>query len=363
MDFGFFTTATYLDVAGTDPRQLYRENIDQAVLAEQVGFTEISVPEHHFINYLNIPSPLAWAVKLAERTEKARIVIAVLVMPFYDPRRLAGEIALVDALTDGRVEFGFGRGGFRYEFDRMGVEFDVDTQRRQFSEGIKVLDLLLTQEDVTFEGEFWKWTEPLTIMPRPSTKPRPPFHIAAVGEGGIRWAAASGNHLITTALRSGWSAVEPMAEWFNDERSKLPAGSARPRHTTQRNVYVSRDKRDLEEKANILLTNHRQFTALFSESAQSQTGARGAVDTESLGDVRGGQIQLADVSLTAEEAAANTLIGEPEWVAEQILRYAELDVDSVHVNMAFGASHADVCRSIELFGTEVIPAVSSALKG
>ena len=86
-----------------------------------LGFDSVWLAEHHFSSYGYCPNPLLMAVKLAERTKRARIGIGVMVVPFYHPLRLAEEIGMADQLTEGRLDLGVGRGYQPYEFNRFGV--------------------------------------------------------------------------------------------------------------------------------------------------------------------------------------------------------------------------------------------------
>ena len=127
--------------------QMYDEMVEQAVLAEQIGMSSFWIPEHHFVNLLVHPSPLLSAVRVAAATKSIRIGTSVLVLPFYDMRRLAGEIAQADQLMKGRLEIGVGRGAFKYEFDRLGVA--VAESRERFDEALPLLERLLTERNVS----------------------------------------------------------------------------------------------------------------------------------------------------------------------------------------------------------------------
>jgi alkanesulfonate monooxygenase SsuD/methylene tetrahydromethanopterin reductase-like flavin-dependent oxidoreductase (luciferase family) len=340
MEFGYYTTCYYPDVETKTPNQLYKESVDQMVLAEDLGFTSVSIPEHHFINYLTVPSPLLLATKVAERTKSIPIITAVLVLPFYEPLRLAGEIALTDHLTDGRLQLGLGRGAFKYEFDVLGLS--LEESRGRFSELVELLDKLLSQKDVTYEGQYYNVVEPITIMPESLQRPRPPFWMAVITEGAIRWAVQQGHNVLTTPLREGWETTKGQATWFVEERDKL--GKTDIQHCMVRNLYVSKDRKDLEAKAELLYENHRRFTNLF----------------ETPGTVDQGVVRPIDVPMTVHEAAQNTIFGTPDEVIERLKAHEELGIDIVHVNMAFGADHADITKCQELFAEEVMPEFRSA---
>lgn len=338
MEFGLYLTC-YYGPGEIDEAALYRDAVRSAQLAEELGFTSISIPEHHFADYLTIPSPLMLAVRVAAATKHVEIVTAVVVLPFYDIKRLAGEITLADHLSDGRITLGLGRGAFRYEFDAFDIA--VESSRPRFDEGVELLHRLLTEEEVTHRGTYYEIAEPLTIMPRPRSKPRPDFWIATVSEQGIAQAVRGGHHLLTTPLRSGFEVAVQQAEWFLKAREEH--GSPHQRHHMLRNVYVSKDRKDLEEKTRMLHDNHRRFMNLFTTP----------------GTIRGGRTQPIDVDMSAEAAARNVVFGTPDEVIEIVKRHADLGIEGMQCNMSFGASQADIERSLELFATEVMPEFTS----
>ena len=117
------------------------------------------------------------AVRVAAATKRIPIITAVLVLPFYDMRRLAGEIAQADCLTDGRIQLGLGRGAFRYEFDAFGVP--MEESREKFDDSLNLLIKLLSETEVSWHSKYYDFG-PLTITPRPLQQPYPPIWIAAL---------------------------------------------------------------------------------------------------------------------------------------------------------------------------------------
>ncbi len=153
MDFSFYLPCYWPDTS-VPARKMYGEMLEQAVAAETLGFATLAIPEDHFLNYLTHPNPLMTAIKVASVTERIPLITAVLVLPFFDMRRLAGEIAQADCLTDGRIQLGVGRGAFRYEFDRFGVA--VDESREKFDDSLALLETLLTEEEVSWDSTYYK---------------------------------------------------------------------------------------------------------------------------------------------------------------------------------------------------------------
>ena len=111
-----------------------------------------------------MPAPLQFAVKIAAMTSQLNIMTSIVVLPLHDMRIYAGEVVVADIFTEGRLLLGVGRGAFPYEMERFGVPMD-ETQDR-FNESLEVLQALLTQEEVSWDGKYYQF-DPLTIMPRP----------------------------------------------------------------------------------------------------------------------------------------------------------------------------------------------------
>ena len=127
MDFGLFIPCHRFD-ASHSVKELYDQVLDMVTLADEAGFTTAWFPEHHLVQYYASPSPLMWMVKAAATTRRIRVGAAILVIPYYNPLRLAGEIGMADVLCDGRLEIGVGRGTFEYEFDRFGITEEIGAE-------------------------------------------------------------------------------------------------------------------------------------------------------------------------------------------------------------------------------------------
>src|SRR5713101_7191664 len=95
---------------------MYGDLLEEIAYAEEQGLETVWLAEHHFVSYSACPQPLKFAIKAATQTRRVRFGTGVLVLPFYHPLRLAGEIAVADVLTGGRLEIGVGRGAYPYEF-------------------------------------------------------------------------------------------------------------------------------------------------------------------------------------------------------------------------------------------------------
>src|SRR5262249_4667439 len=153
--------------------ELYRELLEQMEHADAAGFDVYSIIEHHFFQEFSISAnPLALIAAAAQRTRRIRFRVALHTLPLTNPMRLAGEIAVADILTGGRLETGLGR-GHAWLFGRSGV--DLAESRGRFDEAVDILIRAWTEEKFDFTGEYYRFRD-LTVVPKPLQKPHPPLY-------------------------------------------------------------------------------------------------------------------------------------------------------------------------------------------
>ena len=157
--------------------EYFRDALDLAEESEKLGFSHIRIVEHYFHYYGGYsPNPMLFLAAAAQRARRARLVTGAVLPVFNHPLKLAGEIGMLDAISDGRLDVGFARAFLPHEFRRFGRSPDESVAR--FREGIEQVELLLAHENVTYRGHFHT-IENTTSLPRPTQKPRPKFYIAA----------------------------------------------------------------------------------------------------------------------------------------------------------------------------------------
>jgi alkanesulfonate monooxygenase SsuD/methylene tetrahydromethanopterin reductase-like flavin-dependent oxidoreductase (luciferase family) len=174
-------------------REVYERALDRVVIMDRTGYDAVWLAEHHFTTYSVCPSVHLMAMEVAHRTERLRIGTAVSLAALYHPLRLAEEVALVDVLTGGRVNWGAGRGFERLEFDTFGVPLDETAAR--FREAVEVVLAAWTQPRLTFHGEFWDF-DGVEVLPKPHQQPHPPTWVAATSPDAIAWSAAHGHEIL-----------------------------------------------------------------------------------------------------------------------------------------------------------------------
>lgn len=175
--------------ASQNPAQRYRELIAEAVEADRLGFDTIWLAEIHFTPRFSVlPAPLMQLAAIAERTERLRLGMAVNLLPLHHPVRLAEEVATLDVLSGGRVDFGAGRGAFPDNYHGYGV--DMATSRERFQEMLAFIKRAWSEERLSFKGRFYE-VDNVEVIPKPLQRPHPPFRLAANSPDTFSFAGAN----------------------------------------------------------------------------------------------------------------------------------------------------------------------------
>ena len=164
--FGFCASPT--DVKEADDQTRYRICIEDAQFGAALGYDSVWVLEHHFSDYYPIPSPLQLLSHIAAKEPHLGLGTMVIVNPWHDPLRLAGEIAMLSRLSAGELHLGMGRGQAPMEFEAFGI--DVDSTRERLHESVEVLTLALTGEPFSYSGKYVEMGRTVSIRPKPATE-------------------------------------------------------------------------------------------------------------------------------------------------------------------------------------------------
>ena len=213
MKFGLSLTCARSHGESAPPSRVYAEALETAKLADELGFDTVVVSEHHFVNSSWCPAPLAVATAIAAQTSRVRVGTGILILPLWEPVRLAEEIAVLDTISDGRAVVGLGLGYRAEEFAGYGVPFADRGSRWQ--ELLDVLPALLSGAATTHAGAHFQFTD-AAIRPAPVQAPHPPIWIGTGHERGIRTAARAGFgiYLGNAAPRA---LLARRIAWFADE--------------------------------------------------------------------------------------------------------------------------------------------------
>ncbi len=336
MDFNHFLSS-YMPDPGYGGRRLYRDMVEQAVQAEKCGYRGVSIPEHHLINILLVPSPLQLAVKIASVTSRIDLVTSVAVLPIRDMRVFAGEVVQADILCDGRMTLGVGRGAFAFEIERLGLP--MAETKKKFEESLAVLEALLTREEVSWDGDYYRF-DPITVMPRPERTI--PLMLAVMVPEGIYHTARKGYHVQTTPLQASHAVLLDQVNAFHRGKAEAGAAAKGNRLALQRGIYLARDAADARAKLELASTYYQRFDNVY-------TGP-GIVDN--------GCIRPLPRKQTIEELGRSLIICERAEMIDRLAAYAEAGIDEVIVTSNFGQEQSETLDMMARLSAEVMPHLS-----
>ena len=183
-----------------DLATVYARALERIEIMDRTGYDAVWLAEHHFSGFSVCPSVHMVGTLAAARTKRLRIGTAVSLAPFYHPLRLAEEVALLDVLSGGRVNWGAGRGFARVEFTAFGVPPEESASR--FRETVEIVLRAWTDEKLRFTGQHFHF-ENVEVLPKPAQLPHPPVWTAASSEEAIDWAAGRGFSILMDPHSSG----------------------------------------------------------------------------------------------------------------------------------------------------------------
>lgn len=310
--------------------EFYRALIDQAVLADQLGYEAFFVAEHHFHPYGAVANPAVLLAAIAERTKRIRLGPAVTILPFRDPRTVAEDYATLDQISNGRLILGLGSGYLKHEFAGFGR--DPTEKRERFDEGMAIVKRLLSGERVTYRGKFNTLDEvQLNVLP---VQRQVPIYVAALTKEAAYHIGRQGNGLLTIpyGTLNHFDEMGPLAESF--ERGRRESGAAPlpqglPAHITSFHSFVARS------------------------DAEAEKAVRGAFELYC-------RTRLYAKPWSYEQIRENglALFGSVEHVAAKLRALAKMGVAGVNILSNFGAMPSDAVQSsMRLMIEDVLPRV------
>jgi len=172
---------------------VYQRALERIEIMDRTGYDAVWLTEHHFSDYSVCPSIPVMGSYAAARTQRLRIGAGVTLAAFYHPLRLAEELALLDLLSGGRLNWGAGRGFDPKEFKTFNVPLEESHAR--FRETVDIVLQAWTHERLTYQGKFFSF-ENVEVLPKPLQKPYPPMWAAAGSIGAAEWAGSAGHSLL-----------------------------------------------------------------------------------------------------------------------------------------------------------------------
>lgn len=346
MKFALFILASWLEKDASAQSRIYDEALEQVEYAEELGFDSVWVAEHHSSRYGIFPSLMPILTYMAARTKKIRIGAGVSVLPFHNPIRLAEEAAMLDVMSKGRLDFGVGRGSADYEYGNFKVDFDSRDERTR--EALDIILGLWTTPEFSYDGKFHQ-IENLTIAPTTLQQPYPPVFLAVSRTPASIDMAVDRDLPILTTFSTPEAPNLALFELY----AERCAAAGKPHNLDQspffRFVHVAEDEKVAREYPRDALTWCRDI------GGYRRTITQGDEINWDLDDwVRTRKETPASFE---SEAETTTYFGTPDQCVGWIRNLEQNhNVGYFGASMSFGSmGHAEVMKSMELFGKEVMP--------
>ena len=341
MELGIYTFAELTPDPETgrtiSPSERLRNLVEEMELADQVGLDVFGVGEHHRPDFA-VSSPAVVLAAGAERTSRIRLTSAVSVISSDDPVRVFQDFATLDLLSEGRAEIMAGRGSFIESFPLFG--YDLDDYDGLFEEKLGLLLALRDSEHVTWSGKHRARLDGLGVYPQPVQDPLPV------------WVAVGGSP--ESAARAGFLGL-PMALAI--------IGGLPERFVPFAQIHREAARRVGHDPAPALSINSHGFVADTSQAAADAAFPPYLHQMGKIGRERGWPPPTRQDFDAGRTLRGALFVGSPAEVTEKILFQHDLfGHERFLLQLSVGTMpHGDMLRAIELFGTEVAPAVRAAL--
>ena len=335
--------------AAQNTAERYRELIAEAAEADVLGFDTVWLAEVHFAPRFSVmPTPLMLLAAIAERTTRIRLGMAVNLMPLHHPIRLAEEVATLDVLSGGRVEFGAGRGAFPLNYRGYGV--DMASSRELFEDGLATIKAAWTQKRVTLNGKNSGASEhTVEVVPKPIQIPHPPIRLAANSADTFTFA---GRNRYPIFAGGPVNPIPVLAERLQIyERALKAGGHQRPDDwlAAALMVFVGRDRAQVRATIEASLRNY--FDAVSE-----------IIEPESLAEAHQAEFQKVRERLRGIDYGTVDSImgifGDPEYFIDRIAQLKEQFQFSRLVcwfEIGGISGHREVLDSMRQFADRVMP--------
>lgn len=221
-EFGLFYQLPQAD--GQDVPQRYRDTIDQVVHGDQVGWDAAWLAEMHFVREFSVlPSPMLTMAAIAARTERIRLGTGVALLPLVDPIRTAEDAATLDIISNGRLEFGVGRGSIGEHF--AGFNVDIADRDSRFEEALTVIRQAWLDGPVNFEGDHFRYRN-VQVVPKPIQRPGPPIRIAANSDESFVRASTDDWRVFASPITAFAEDLDRRFAMYHQARPDAPATDA-----------------------------------------------------------------------------------------------------------------------------------------
>jgi alkanesulfonate monooxygenase SsuD/methylene tetrahydromethanopterin reductase-like flavin-dependent oxidoreductase (luciferase family) len=337
------------------PERRMDELVEEAVLAEEMGFDFYGLAEVHFSDVLTISSPEVLLSVIAGRTDRIHLrTVSTPLLAFNHPIRVAERVATLDLVSHGRMELGTARSNQAHTIEAFGIP--VEETRNQYTDSIEVIVKALSQESFEHDGPVWKIPE-RSLFPKPVQLPHPPVFASATSDATHKFAGEQGLGVMSgNSLPGGWDFVQECLDLY---RSSWRDAAERGRLTNRtfsslalRAHCAETTEQALEEASGAAFEMVDLVMSWFSKLAKQSD------DYSYMGRIEEMEEHRRDLPFMVERAPYLS-IGDPDFFVQRIGRLEGMGVDEFILEID-GLGHDKHMSAIELIGREVIPRINGS---
>src|SRR5215470_5173013 len=290
--------------------EYYSLGIKLSERADELGYTSVKAVEHYFHDYGgHSPNPIVFLSAVAARTRRIRLITGAVIPAFNNPIKLAGELAMLDNISNGRLDAGFGRAFIPKEFDVFGVS--MEESRARFEEGLDIITRLWTEERVSYAGKFHRFHD-VRLMPRPVQKPHPPIWVAAIAsEESFATAGRRGHHVMIVPYAGSTERCRDLVTVFRREWREAGHPPGAEQIQVSLHCYMAETRR--EALGGFRPAVHR-YVEVFREAVETWPA-------EESSQYPGYRKMVESIAATTPESMLEShaaLVGSPDDVIEQL---------------------------------------------
>ncbi|BFM49720.1 LLM class flavin-dependent oxidoreductase [Marinomonas sp. THO17] len=324
-------------------KELYDEFLSLCKIADQGGMSTVWTGEHHGMDFTIAPNPFLNLIDIAHQTKQVRLGTGTVVAPYWHPIKLAGEAAMTDIVTGGRLELGIARGAYSFEYERM-VPGGMDAWQageclREMVPAIKGL----WQGDHSQDSKHYQFPK-TTSSPKPLSPDGPPIWIAARDINSHEFAVSQDCNVQVTPLWQGVEEVESLIAKYNEACEKH---KKRTKIMILQHAYVSNDAAELEQATRKLHEFYCYFGAWFKNERPISQGLIQALSQEEIDN---------HPFYKREDIGRDLMIGSPKQIIERLKHYEALGYDEFAYWSDSGLSRVEKETSLRRFVDQVMPA-------
>ena len=351
MKFGinFFPSFRPADSSTAD---YYDQCLRLAVRADELGYRSVKTVEHSFYDYGgHSPNPSVFLSAIAARTRRIRLITGAVIPAFHHPAHLGGDLAMLDNMSRGRLDAGFGRAFLPKEFEVYGVP--MAQSRERFEEAIAIIRRLWTEEKISYQGKYWTLDD-VRLMPRVVQKPHPPVWIAAIStEESFLYAARNGFNLMIVPYAGKPGQLQEYVKMYRRVWAESGHQPGAEQVQVAQFCYVAAKREEAQRGFERIC---RKYLEVFADAVVSWQG-------KTSDQYPGYDKMVASILATTPEKIVQqggAFVGTPDDVARQIEAcVSAFGPVEPSMQISFGGSSDDEAfRTLELMAAEVFPRFS-----